>query len=64
VIVPARAAPTQVIAPHGVVDGTALDVRNAELGGGGDMWVGASGAKAEEATIDAVTIRVTEALVA
>jgi hypothetical protein len=43
-----------------VVNVTALDVRATEAGSGGDMWVGASGAKVEAGTIDKVTIRKAE----
>jgi hypothetical protein len=54
VIVPTRVAPAEAITSHSVVDAPALDVMIAKAGGGG-MWVGASGAKLEVATIDAVT---------
>jgi hypothetical protein len=34
----------------------AVDVTTTKVGGGGDMWVGASGSKAGAATTDEVTI--------
>jgi hypothetical protein len=45
------------MATQGAADVAALDVMNATGGGGGDIWVGASGAKAAVATADEVTIR-------
>jgi hypothetical protein len=47
VVVPMRAAPAQAMAAHGVVDIAALDVMTTKTSGGGDMWVGASSAKAD-----------------
>jgi hypothetical protein len=44
------------MATRGVVDIAALDVTPTKTSGGGDMWVGASGAKAEVATVDEVAI--------
>jgi hypothetical protein len=55
VVVLMQVAPAQAIAAHGVVDIAALDVTTAKAGGGGDMWVGASGGchfKSEMATVD------------
>jgi hypothetical protein len=51
------AAPAQEIATDGMVDIAAVDLMTAKAGGGGDMWVGANGTKAEVATSDAVAIR-------
>jgi hypothetical protein len=56
-VMPTRPAPTQVIATHGVVDVAALDVTNATVGDGGDMWVDTSDAKAEVAIVEEVAIR-------
>jgi hypothetical protein len=39
-----------------VVDVAALDVTTTKASGGGDVWVGASGAMAEVATVDEVTV--------
>jgi hypothetical protein len=47
-----RVALAQAIATHGMVDVAALQVATAKAGGGGDMWVGHSGANAEVATVD------------
>jgi hypothetical protein len=51
------AATAQAIATYGVVDVAVLDVKTTTARGGCDMWVGASGAKAEVATVDEVTVR-------
>jgi hypothetical protein len=51
-----RAAAAEAIAAHGVVDVTALDVSTTKASGGRDVWVGASGAKAEVATVDEVAV--------
>jgi hypothetical protein len=51
-----RAAPAQAIATHGVVDIAGLDVTSTKTSSGRDMWVGASSAKAEMATVDEVAI--------
>jgi hypothetical protein len=40
-----RAAPTHEIAAQAVVDVAAWDVTTSKASGGGDMWVGASGAR-------------------
>jgi hypothetical protein len=56
VLMSTRAAPTQAIATHGVVDSAALDVTLTETSGGRYMWVGASSAKAEMATVVEVAI--------
>jgi hypothetical protein len=60
VVVPTRAAPALAIATHGVVDVAALDVTTTKTGGGADIWVVASSAKAEVATVDEVAIREAE----
>jgi hypothetical protein len=52
--------PAQTIATHGVVNVATLDVRNGKAGGGGNMWVGTSGAMANMATSDEVAIREAE----
>jgi hypothetical protein len=54
------AATAQAIATYGVVDVAVLDVTFTAARGSGDMWVGASGAKAEVATVDEVTFREAE----
>jgi hypothetical protein len=51
-----RVAAAQAIETHGVVDIAALDVTPTKTSGGRDMWVGASGAKTEVATVDEVAI--------
>jgi hypothetical protein len=56
VVVTTRADPTQAFALYGVVDVAALDVTTTKAGAGRDTWVGCSGAKAEVATVDKVTI--------
>jgi uracil-DNA glycosylase len=56
--------PAPTITAHCVVNVTALDVKATKAGSGGDMWVGASGAKVEAGTIDKVTIREAEVWVA
>jgi hypothetical protein len=47
-----RTAPTEAIATHGVVDIAPLHLTPKNTSGGGQMWVGASCAKAEVATVD------------
>jgi hypothetical protein len=54
VVMSTRAAPAQAIATHGVVDIAALVVTPTKRTGGGDMWVGASHAKSEVASVDEV----------
>jgi hypothetical protein len=63
VVVTTRVAPTQAIATHDEVNVAALDVTTTKTGVGGDMWVGASSANAEVATIDEVAVVKTETLV-
>jgi hypothetical protein len=52
-----RAAPAQAIVTHGVVDVAALDATTTDAGGDEYMWVGASGVKAEVATVDELANR-------
>jgi hypothetical protein len=56
VVMPTRAAAAQVIAAHGAINVSALDVTTTKASGGGDMRVGASCAKGEVATVDEVTV--------
>jgi hypothetical protein len=60
VVAPTRAAAAEAIAAHGVVDVAALDVTTTKESCGGDVRVGASGAKAEVATVDEVAVREAE----
>jgi hypothetical protein len=51
VVVPTRAAPSEAIATHGLVDVAALDVTTTKASGNGDMRIGAGCTKAEVATV-------------
>jgi hypothetical protein len=56
VIVPAQAAPTHELAAQAVLHVAALDVRTSKASGGGDVWVGASGARRKWQLFYGVTI--------
>jgi hypothetical protein len=60
VIMPAGVAPAQAIETHCGMDVAALDVTTAKAGGCLGMWVGASVAEAEGATVDEAAIREAE----
>jgi hypothetical protein len=56
VVMSTREASSQVLATHGVNDIAALDVTTKKPSGGGNMWVAASSAKVEVATVDEVAV--------
>jgi hypothetical protein len=56
VAVPTQATAAEAIAAHGVADVAALDVTTTKASGGRDVWIGASGDKAEVATVDEVAV--------
>jgi hypothetical protein len=60
VVVPTRAAATEVIAAYGVVDVADLDGTPTKASGGGYVRDGANCAKAVVATVDEVFLRETE----
>jgi hypothetical protein len=55
-----QAALAQAIAAHGLADIAALAVTSAKAGGGGNMWIAASGITADVATVDEGTMREAE----
>jgi hypothetical protein len=55
-----QSAPAQAITTHGMFDIATLDVNITRTSVGGDVWVGASSAKAEVATVDEVAVKEAE----